>query len=80
MTIAITQAYKRKYPKGTPLSLATIWRTLKAASWGLMTPVIILGGYLLGDFHAVGSGRGGGKLRAAGVAVCVSGFNPASGV
>src|SRR5680860_808380 len=48
--IALTQAYKRQYPKGTPLSLATIWRTLKSASWGLMTPVIILGGIFSGIF------------------------------
>ena len=50
MAIAITQAYKRQYPKGTPFSLATIWRTLKSASWGLMTPVIILGGIFSGIF------------------------------
>jgi tripartite ATP-independent transporter DctM subunit len=50
MAIAIFQAYKRKYPKGTPLSLRTIWRTLKSASWGLMTPVIILGGIFSGIF------------------------------
>ena len=37
MAIAIAQAYKRQYPKGTPLSLATIWTTFKDASWGLMT-------------------------------------------
>lgn len=50
MAIAIAQAYKRQYPKGTPLSLGTIWRTLKSASWGLMTPVIILGGIFSGIF------------------------------
>lgn len=50
MAIAIVQAYKRNYPKGTPLSLTTIWRTLKSASWGLMTPVIILGGIFSGIF------------------------------
>lgn len=50
MAIAITQAYKRQYPKGAPFSLATIWRTLKSASWGLMTPVIILGGIFSGIF------------------------------
>ncbi|WP_100638381.1 TRAP transporter large permease [Marinobacter salexigens] len=50
MAIAITQAYKRQYPKGTPLSLRTIYRTLKSASWGLMTPVIILGGIFSGIF------------------------------
>ena len=50
MSIAIAQAYKRQYPKGTPLSLATIWHTFKDASWGLMTPVIILGGIFSGIF------------------------------
>ncbi|MCE8038259.1 TRAP transporter large permease [Halomonas sp. MCCC 1A11062] len=48
--IAITQAYRRNYPRGTALSLTTIWRTFKSASWGLMTPVIILGGIFSGIF------------------------------
>ncbi|MBW6393426.1 TRAP transporter large permease [Billgrantia antri] len=48
--IAIVQAYRRNYPRGTALSPATIWRTFKAASWGLMTPVIILGGIFSGIF------------------------------
>ncbi|MDX5378692.1 MAG: TRAP transporter large permease, partial [Halomonas sp.] len=48
--IAIVQAYRRNYPRGTALSPATIWRTFKAASWGLMTPVIILGGIFSGFF------------------------------
>lgn len=50
MAVAIVQAYRRNYPKGTPLSLNTILRTLKSASWGLMTPVIILGGIFSGIF------------------------------
>jgi tripartite ATP-independent transporter DctM subunit len=49
-TIAIVQAYRRNYPRGTAFSPATIWRTLKSASWGLMTPVIILGGIFSGIF------------------------------
>lgn len=49
-TIAIVQAYRRNYPRGTAFSAATIWRTLKSASWGLMTPVIILGGIFSGIF------------------------------
>ncbi|MCE8015260.1 TRAP transporter large permease [Halomonas sp. MCCC 1A17488] len=48
--IAIVQAYRRNYPRGTALSPATIWRTFKGASWGLMTPVIILGGIFSGIF------------------------------
>ena len=50
MAIAITQGYRRNYPRGTALSFATIWGTLKSASWGLMTPVIILGGIFSGVF------------------------------
>lgn len=50
IAIAITQGYRRNYPRGTALSLATIWGTLKSASWGLMTPVIILGGIFSGIF------------------------------
>ncbi|SFU30148.1 TRAP transporter large permease [Halomonas korlensis] len=49
-TISIVQAYRRNYPRGTAFSPATIWRTLKSASWGLMTPVIILGGIFSGVF------------------------------
>lgn len=48
--IALVQAHRRQYPHGSPLSLATIARTLRAASWGLMTPVIILGGIFSGIF------------------------------
>jgi tripartite ATP-independent transporter DctM subunit len=48
--IAIVQAYRRNYPRGTALSLITIWRTFLSASWGLMTPVIILGGIFSGIF------------------------------
>jgi tripartite ATP-independent transporter DctM subunit len=48
--IAIVQAYRRNYPCGTALSPATIWRTFKSASWGLATPVIILGGIFSGIF------------------------------
>ena len=48
--IAIVQAYRRNYPRGTALSAATIWRTFRSASWGLMTPVIILGGIFSGIF------------------------------
>lgn len=49
-TIAIVQAYRRQYPRGAALSAATIWRTFKSASWGLATPVIILGGIFSGIF------------------------------
>ncbi|MDW7747569.1 TRAP transporter large permease [Halomonas sp.] len=49
-TIAIVQAYRRNYPRGTAFSPSTIWRTFRSASWGLMTPVIILGGIFSGVF------------------------------
>ena len=50
MAIAIHQAWRRDYPRGTPFSLRTIARTFRAAAWGLMTPVIILGGIFSGVF------------------------------
>jgi C4-dicarboxylate transporter, DctM subunit len=50
MTIAVVQAYQRNYPKGIPFSVRTILRTLKDAIWGLLTPVIILGGIFSGLF------------------------------
>lgn len=50
MIIAIRQAYLRNYPKGAAFSLKTIWRTFIGAIWGLMTPIIILGGIFSGVF------------------------------
>jgi len=50
MAIAVVQAYKRNYPKGTPFAVTTILGTLKDAVWGLLTPVIILGGIFSGFF------------------------------
>ncbi len=50
MAIAIVQAYRRNYPKGTPFSVKTILVTFKDAIWGLLTPVIILGGIFSGIF------------------------------
>ncbi|MFW5695914.1 MAG: TRAP transporter large permease [Alkalispirochaeta sp.] len=50
MVIAIVQAYRRNYPKGTPFSVKTILVTFKDAIWGLLTPVIILGGIFSGIF------------------------------
>ncbi|MDT8893800.1 TRAP transporter large permease [Halomonas sp. I1] len=48
--IAVVQAHRRTYPRGQPLSAAVIGRTFKGAFWGLMTPVIILGGIFSGIF------------------------------
>jgi len=47
---ALYVAYKNNYPRGATFSLANIWRTFKGAIWGLMTPVIILGGIFSGYF------------------------------
>jgi len=48
--IAIHQAYKRNYPKGAAFSVRNILITFKDAIWGLLTPVIILGGIFTGYF------------------------------
>ncbi|QGZ34304.1 TRAP transporter large permease [Stappia indica] len=48
--IAVIQGHRRSYPRGTALNLRTIWRTFVAASWGLMAPLIILGGIFSGIF------------------------------
>lgn len=50
MLIALVQGHRRAYPRGTPFSFATIGRTFLSAAWGLMTPVIILGGIFSGQF------------------------------
>ncbi len=48
--IAIKQAYDRNYPTGAKFSLKNILHTFKNAIWGLLTPVIILGGIFSGYF------------------------------
>ncbi len=48
--IAVKQAYKRNYPKGSEFTFKNVWRTLKDAIWGILTPVIILGGIFSGIF------------------------------
>jgi C4-dicarboxylate transporter DctM subunit len=48
--IAITQANKRNYPTGARFQFSNIWQTFKGAIWGLLTPVIILGGIFSGYF------------------------------
>jgi len=50
MAIAITQAYRRNYPRGSAFRAGNVLRTLRDAFWGLMTPVIILGGIFSGVF------------------------------
>jgi len=50
ISIAIRQAYRRNYPKGAAFSTRNILYTFKDAIWGLLTPVIILGGIFTGFF------------------------------
>jgi C4-dicarboxylate transporter DctM subunit len=50
IAIALFVAYRNNYPKGSPFSLANIWKTFTGAFWGLMTPIIILGGIFSGYF------------------------------
>lgn len=47
---ALYIAYKNNYPRGAEFSFSNIWKTFKGAIWGLMTPVIILGGIFSGYF------------------------------
>jgi len=48
--LAIREAYKKNYPTGAKLTLRNIVKTFKDAIWGLMTPIIILGGIFSGYF------------------------------
>ncbi|WP_417768119.1 TRAP transporter large permease [Stappia sp.] len=50
IVIALIQGHRRAYPRGTAFNLRTIARTFYAASWGLMAPLIILGGIFSGVF------------------------------
>ncbi|MHA6344344.1 TRAP transporter large permease [Roseivivax sp. CAU 1761] len=50
IAVALIQGHRRAYPRGTALNLRTIGRSLAAASWGLMAPLIILGGIFSGIF------------------------------
>jgi C4-dicarboxylate transporter, DctM subunit len=50
MIVALIQGHRRAYPRGTAFSFATIGRTFLSASWGLMAPLIILGGIFSGVF------------------------------
>lgn len=48
--ISIKQAIDRNYPTGAKFCVKNILRTFKDAIWGLLTPVIILGGIFSGFF------------------------------
>jgi len=48
--LAIRQAYKSNYPRGSKFSFSNLWKTFKGAIWGIFTPLIILGGIFSGYF------------------------------
>lgn len=50
IAIALKQAYARNYPKGAPFSFKNMINTFVSAIWGIMMPLIILGGIFSGMF------------------------------
>ena len=50
IAVSLVQAYKYNYPQGTKFSLKNLWITFTKAIWGILMPVIILGGIFSGYF------------------------------
>ena len=50
IVIALVEAKKLNYPKGTPLNLKNVLKTFLHAIWGILMPLIILGGIFSGYF------------------------------
>jgi C4-dicarboxylate transporter DctM subunit len=50
IAFALYVAQKRNYPASDPVPSVEKWRRFKSASWGLLTPIIILGGIFTGWF------------------------------
>ncbi|SBW06185.1 TRAP transporter, DctM subunit [uncultured delta proteobacterium] len=50
IAIALRQAYKRNYPKGAPFSFKNVVKSFAPAIWGILMPLIILGGIFSGQF------------------------------
>lgn len=50
IAIALRQAYARNYPKGAPFSFRNVLRCFVPAIWGILMPLIILGGIFSGQF------------------------------
>lgn len=50
IAIALKQAYDRGYPKGAPFSFRSMAAAFGPAIWGILMPVIILGGIFSGQF------------------------------
>jgi len=49
-SIAIYTAHKNNYPKGSEFEIKNIWKCFKEAIWGIIMPLIILGGIFSGYF------------------------------
>jgi len=50
IVIALVQAFKYNYPTGSEFVLKNVWNTFKQSIWGLLMPIIILGGIFSGYF------------------------------
>lgn len=50
IAIALVQAHKRQYPKGAAFSWRNVWKTFRKSIWGILMPLIILGGIFTGYF------------------------------
>ena len=50
IAISLFEAAKFNYPKGTPFSLKNVVKTFLKAIWGILMPLIILGGIFSGYF------------------------------
>ena len=48
--ISLVQAYKYNYPMGSEFRWKNVWITFKESIWGLLMPLIILGGIFSGYF------------------------------
>lgn len=50
IAISLRQAYIYNYPMGSEFAWKNVWKTFKQAIWGLLMPLIILGGIFSGYF------------------------------
>lgn len=50
IAISLRQAYKYNYPMGSAFSWKNVWTTFAQSIWGLLMPLIILGGIFSGYF------------------------------
>lgn len=50
IVISLYQAHKRNYPKGAEFSWKNVWNCFKRSIWGILMPLIILGGIFSGYF------------------------------